>query len=65
MLGSKSMASVVAVYEAAREAIPRAREDGGPTLIECQPSFVGHHEATRVPTIGPGKKFSNGNRGIL
>jgi pyruvate dehydrogenase E1 component alpha subunit len=36
---------VVAVYEAARAAIERAREDGGPTLIECKTyRYVGHHE---------------------
>jgi pyruvate dehydrogenase E1 component alpha subunit len=27
---------VLAVYEAAREAVERARKDGGPTLIECK-----------------------------
>jgi pyruvate dehydrogenase E1 component alpha subunit len=36
---------VVAVHEAAREAIQRARQDGGPTLIECKTyRYVGHHE---------------------
>jgi pyruvate dehydrogenase E1 component alpha subunit len=36
---------VVAVHEAAREAIQRARNDGGPTLIECKTyRYVGHHE---------------------
>jgi pyruvate dehydrogenase E1 component alpha subunit len=28
--------SVIAVYEAAKEAVDRAREGGGPTLIECK-----------------------------
>src|ERR1700677_3171983 len=36
---------VVAVHEAAQAAISRAREDGGPTLIECKTyRYVGHHE---------------------
>jgi pyruvate dehydrogenase E1 component alpha subunit len=36
---------VVAVYEAAREAIGRARSGEGPTLIECKTyRIVGHHE---------------------
>jgi pyruvate dehydrogenase E1 component alpha subunit len=36
---------VVAVHEAAQEAIQRARWDGGPTLIECKTyRYVGHHE---------------------
>jgi TPP-dependent pyruvate/acetoin dehydrogenase alpha subunit len=36
---------VMAVHEAAKKAIQRAREGGGPTLIECKTyRFVGHHE---------------------
>jgi pyruvate dehydrogenase E1 component alpha subunit len=36
---------VVAVHQAAQEAIQRARHDGGPTLIECKTyRYVGHHE---------------------
>ncbi len=36
---------VGAVHEAAQAAIQRAREDGGPTLIECKTyRYVGHHE---------------------
>jgi len=36
---------VVAVHEAAQAAIQRARQDGGPTLIECKTyRYVGHHE---------------------
>jgi pyruvate dehydrogenase E1 component alpha subunit len=36
---------VVAVHDAAQEAIRRAREDNGPTLIECKTyRYVGHHE---------------------
>jgi TPP-dependent pyruvate/acetoin dehydrogenase alpha subunit len=36
---------VVAVHEVAEAAIRRAREDGGPTLIECKTyRYVGHHE---------------------
>jgi len=36
---------VMAVHEAAKYAIHRAREGGGPTLIECKTyRFVGHHE---------------------
>jgi len=36
---------VLAVYEAAGEAIARARAGGGPSLIECRTyRYVGHHE---------------------
>ena len=36
---------VVAVYEAAEEAIARARAGDGPSLIECRTyRYVGHHE---------------------
>jgi pyruvate dehydrogenase E1 component alpha subunit len=36
---------VVAVHEAAQAAISLARQDGGPTLIECKTyRYVGHHE---------------------
>jgi pyruvate dehydrogenase E1 component alpha subunit len=36
---------VMAVHAAAKEAILRAREDDGPTLIECKTyRYVGHHE---------------------
>ena len=36
---------VVAVYQAAGEAIQRARAGEGPTLIECRTyRYVGHHE---------------------
>lgn len=36
---------VVAVHEIAQSAICRAREGGGPTLIECKTyRYVGHHE---------------------
>jgi acetoin:2,6-dichlorophenolindophenol oxidoreductase subunit alpha len=36
---------VMAVHEVAQAAIRRAREDGGPTLIECKTyRYVGHHE---------------------
>ena len=36
---------VVAVHEVAQAAIQRARQDGGPTLIECKTyRYVGHHE---------------------
>lgn len=36
---------VVAVHQAAQAAIERARQDGGPTLIECKTyRYVGHHE---------------------
>jgi pyruvate dehydrogenase E1 component alpha subunit len=36
---------VMAVYDAAGEAIDRARSGGGPTLLECKTyRFVGHHE---------------------
>jgi len=36
---------VMAVHEVAQGAIRRAREGGGPTLIECKTyRFVGHHE---------------------
>jgi len=36
---------VMAVHEAAKQAVHRARKGGGPTLIECKTyRFVGHHE---------------------
>jgi acetoin:2,6-dichlorophenolindophenol oxidoreductase subunit alpha len=36
---------VVAVHQSAQEAIERARQGGGPTLIECKTyRYVGHHE---------------------
>jgi pyruvate dehydrogenase E1 component alpha subunit len=36
---------VMAVYETAKEAVRRAREGKGPTLIECKTyRYVGHHE---------------------
>ena len=36
---------VVAVHDAAQAAINRARQGGGPTLIECKTyRYVGHHE---------------------
>lgn len=36
---------VMAVHEAAKTAVARARKGGGPTLIECKTyRFVGHHE---------------------
>ena len=40
---------VLAVREVARQAIDRAREGGGPTLIECKTyRVVGHHEGDPV-----------------
>ncbi len=47
---------VVAVYEAAREAVERARKGGGPTLIECKTyRWRGHYEgeADRTFTYRP------------
>jgi pyruvate dehydrogenase E1 component alpha subunit len=36
---------VMAVYDAAKEAVIQARSDGGPTLLECKTyRIVGHHE---------------------
>ena len=36
---------VMAIYEVSREAIERARDGNGPTLIECKTyRFLGHHE---------------------
>ncbi len=36
---------VIAVHEAAKTAVEKARKGGGPTLIECKTyRFVGHHE---------------------
>ena len=36
---------VTAVYDSAKEAVRRARSDGGPTLLECKTyRIVGHHE---------------------
>jgi pyruvate dehydrogenase E1 component alpha subunit len=35
---------VLAVYEACREAVERARQGGGPTIVECKTyRFMGHH----------------------
>ncbi len=43
---------VVAVYLAAREAIERAREGGGPSLIECKTMRMhGHSEADRAEYV--------------
>lgn len=44
----------IAVYEAAREAIERARLDGGPTLIECKVArYFGHYEGDTQAYRGP------------
>ncbi len=40
---------VFAVYEAAREAVTRARDGDGPTLLECKASrFYGHYEGDNL-----------------
>jgi TPP-dependent pyruvate/acetoin dehydrogenase alpha subunit len=45
---------VLAVYEAASEAVERAREGGGPTLIECKTyRFVGHAGGGKSPHNNP------------
>lgn len=45
---------VLAVYGAAREAVDRAREGGGPTLIECRTMRVrGHSEADKSTYVPP------------
>jgi pyruvate dehydrogenase E1 component alpha subunit len=42
---------IFAVYEAARQAVQRAREGDGPTLLECKTyRFRGHHEGD--PNLG-------------
>jgi pyruvate dehydrogenase E1 component alpha subunit len=46
---------VVAVFDAAREAVGRARQGGGPTLMECRTMRVrGHSEADRYSYV-PGE----------
>ncbi|HLJ60220.1 MAG TPA: thiamine pyrophosphate-dependent dehydrogenase E1 component subunit alpha, partial [bacterium] len=45
---------VVAVYDAARDAVARARDGGGPTLIECRTMRMrGHSEADRFTYVPP------------
>lgn len=45
-----------AVYEAAGEAIRRAREGGGPTLLECKTNrFYGHFEGDAMTYKAPGE----------
>ena len=45
-----------AVWEAAREAIERAREGGGPTLIHCRLNrYYGHFEGDAVTYKAPGE----------
>jgi pyruvate dehydrogenase E1 component subunit alpha len=41
---------VLAVYQASREAVERAREGGGPTLIECVTYRLGVHTTADDPT---------------
>jgi len=41
---------VLAVYAASREAVERARADGGPTLIECVTYRLGVHTTADDPT---------------
>src|SRR5215467_13129383 len=41
---------VLAVYAASREAVERARADGGPTLIECVTYRLGVHTTSDDPT---------------
>jgi len=55
---------VVAVYETANEAVKRAREGRGPTLIECKTYRYYGHGGTRdeemyvVPIFHPGVRYS-------
>lgn len=45
-----------AVYEAAREAVRRAREGGGPSLLECKVSrYYGHFEGDQQTYRAPGE----------
>jgi pyruvate dehydrogenase E1 component alpha subunit len=45
-----------AVYEAAGEAIRRAREGGGPTMLECKTNrFYGHFEGDAMTYKAPGE----------
>jgi pyruvate dehydrogenase E1 component alpha subunit len=41
---------VLAVHQASREAVERAREGGGPTLIECVTYRLGFHTTADDPT---------------
>jgi pyruvate dehydrogenase E1 component alpha subunit len=51
-----------AVYEAAGEIIRRAREGGGPTLLECKMvRFHGHFEGDAQTYRGPGENEENRN----
>jgi len=51
-----------AVYEAAGEIIRRAREGGGPTLLECKMvRFHGHFEGDAQTYSGPGENEENRN----
>ena len=40
----------VAVYEAVRAAVERARSGGGPTLVECETYRIGAHSSSDDPT---------------
>ena len=53
-----------AVYEAAREMIERAREGGGPTLLEMKMRFFGHFEGDAQTYRGPAKSSSRGRAGL-
>ena len=45
-----------AVYEAADQAIERARNGGGPTLVECKTNrFYGHFEGDAMTYRAPGE----------
>ncbi len=49
----------VAVYEAAGEAVRRAREGGGPTLLECRTyRWLGHHEGDPGTSYRPAEEIA-------
>src|SRR5213079_2130603 len=53
---------VLAVYTAAREAVERAREGNGPTLIECVTYRLGVHTTADDPTsTAPRRKCGSGS----
>ncbi|MFC2036145.1 thiamine pyrophosphate-dependent dehydrogenase E1 component subunit alpha [Chloroflexota bacterium] len=49
---------VIAVYETAKEVIQRAREKGGPTLLECKTYRQhSHFESTILPDLRPAEEI--------
>ena len=51
---------VIAVYEAAQEAVARARAGGGPSLLECKTyRWRGHFEADYIPDLRPPQEIED------